>query len=337
MAGDFDGDGLVDIAFTEPNHNSIGVLYGNGNGTFATRVDYPAGESPAALVTGDLNGEQTSLNLDRLDLATIDTGETQFSVLLGQKFTSTTTLNPTVSTITWGGSVSVTPVVNPGYASQGMPLTGSYQLYVDGNPYGVPQPVGSTFVVTQLQAGQHKLGAVFLGDDDYQDSTTSSTSTVTVVPAELTVTALNQTRAYGAADPTFTYSITGFVNGDFFEPSELNPQPTFNCTDTGSSSSVGNYKINISPNSADPLSYSDANYVIDQTFVSGVLTITPALLTITANNQKQALRLRRPNAGSTAALGTTAFTVSSGQLFNGDCARIGDPVHQRHAQQLIAL
>ena len=74
------------------------------------------------------------------------------------------------------------------------------------------------------------------------------------------MTALNQTRAYGAADPTFTYGITGFVNGDFFEPSELNPQPTFNCTDLGlSPSSVGNYKINISPNSADPLSYSDAN------------------------------------------------------------------------------
>ena len=157
--------------------------------------------------------------------------------MLGQKFTSTTTLNPTVSTITWEGVSQCDTGRQPGYVSQGMPLTGSYQLYVDGNPYGVPQPVGSTFVVTQLQAGQHKLGAVFLGDDDYQDSTTSSTSTVTVVPAELTVTALNQTMFQVLPHPTFTYGITGFVNGDFFEPSELNPQPTFNCTDMGSSSS----------------------------------------------------------------------------------------------------
>ena len=78
VAADFDGNGFVDIAFTEPGHNSIGVLTGNGNGTFATRVDYPAGESPAALVTGDLNGEQTSLGLDRLDLVAVDPTRTQF-------------------------------------------------------------------------------------------------------------------------------------------------------------------------------------------------------------------------------------------------------------------
>ena len=95
----------------------------------------------------------------------------------------------------------MTPVVNPGYASQLMPLTGSYQLVVDGNLYGVPQPVGSTFVLTELQAGQHTLGAVFLGDEDYQKSTTS-TSTVTVVPAELTVTADNNQRPETGLEPS---------------------------------------------------------------------------------------------------------------------------------------
>jgi len=35
-----------------------------------------------------------------------------------------------------------------------------------------------------------------------------------ITPATLTVTANNQTRVYGAVNPTFTETITGFVNGD---------------------------------------------------------------------------------------------------------------------------
>ncbi len=83
---------------------------------------------------------------------------------------------------------------------------------------------------------------------------------------------------------------------------------------------MGNYTINISQpdpqNPLDPknLSYDDPNYVIDPTFVAGTLTITPAALTITASNQNEPYGF----GGTNSALGTTDFTVSSGQLFNGD-------------------
>ena len=132
------------------------------------------------------------------------------------------------------------------------------------------------------------------------------------------MTADDYSRAYGAADPAFTYSITGFVNGDSYEQSKVqNPNsPLITPTDTGSSSSVGNYTINISPNSADPLSYSDANYVIDQTFNPGILTITPAPLTITASNQSKTYGFDAAHPGSGLALDPT-YTYS-GQLFNGD-------------------
>ena len=335
VAGDFDGDGSVDIAFTEQGQDSIGVLDNKGGGNFAAPVDYPVGypvgESPTALVTGNLNGEQTYVGqnggeyLDRLDLVAIDTTdptESQFSVLLGQKFTTTTTLTPNVSNITWGGSISVTPVVSPIDAPVDMPLTGTCQLVVDGNPYGVAQPVGSTFVLNELLAGPHTLGALFFGDLDYQGSTTTSTSTINVAPAELIVTANNYSRAYGAADPTsWPYTITGFVNGDGFEQSEVvNPNapannPLTKATDTGSSSSVGNYTINIyqfdtqDPQDPNNLSYSDPNYVIDQTFNPGILTVTPAALTITANNASKTY-------GQTASFAGTAFTTSG--LVNGD-------------------
>ncbi len=38
--------------------------------------------------------------------------------------------------------------------------------------------------------------------------------TLTVTTATLTVTADNQTKSYGAANPTLTHTTTGFVNGD---------------------------------------------------------------------------------------------------------------------------
>ena len=100
---------------------------------------------------------------------------------------------------------------------------------------------------------------------------------------------------------------------------------------TGSSSSVGKYTINISQpdpqNPQDPqnLTYSDTNYVIDPTFNPGMLTITPAPLTITAKNQNQPYGFDTANPGTSAALTpspdyTRYSTISSGQLFtaNGD-------------------
>ena len=56
-----------------------------------------------------------------------------------------------------------------------------------------------------------------------------------------------------------------------------------------------------------------ADYALIQP-TSTTANITPAPLTITANNQT----LTYGFGGTSTALGTTAFTVSSGQLFNGD-------------------
>ena len=111
VAADFDGNGSVDIAVSEPKHGWIGVLSGNGDGTFATRVDYVAGESPAALVVANLNGDYTSLLQNRYDLIAIDPAQPKASVLLGQKYAIPTTLGIGTSTMTYGASLTLTPGV----------------------------------------------------------------------------------------------------------------------------------------------------------------------------------------------------------------------------------
>ncbi len=67
IADDFDGDGILDLAASSYFANLVSILMGNGSagqgdGTFQARVDYPAGNGPPALTSGDFN-EDTEIDL----------------------------------------------------------------------------------------------------------------------------------------------------------------------------------------------------------------------------------------------------------------------------------
>ncbi len=63
VAGDFTGDGHLDLAFLNIFDNDVSVLLGNGDGTFQPAVQYAAGIAPDAIVAGDFTGD------GRVDLA----------------------------------------------------------------------------------------------------------------------------------------------------------------------------------------------------------------------------------------------------------------------------
>lgn len=54
--GDFNVDGLSDLAVTDENANTVSILIGNGDGTFATPLVLPTGSAPLGLVSGDFLG-----------------------------------------------------------------------------------------------------------------------------------------------------------------------------------------------------------------------------------------------------------------------------------------
>jgi hypothetical protein len=81
-AGDFNFDGILDLAVANEYSANVSVLLGNGgggrgDGTFATKVDYPAGTNPISVITGDFNADGI------LDLAAANQGSQNVSVLLG--------------------------------------------------------------------------------------------------------------------------------------------------------------------------------------------------------------------------------------------------------------
>ena len=84
--GDFNGDGIPDLAITDfPNSRAV-VFLGSGNGTFTTAATNPAtGSDPVGLVAGDFNGD------GRADLAVANFVDNSVSVLLNESQVSTAT------------------------------------------------------------------------------------------------------------------------------------------------------------------------------------------------------------------------------------------------------
>ncbi len=76
-AGDFNGDGQLDLATVGNSDNIVSVLLGNGDGTFQAHLDYPTGGSPQSVAVGDFNGDGNP------DLAVSNEGSNSVSVLLG--------------------------------------------------------------------------------------------------------------------------------------------------------------------------------------------------------------------------------------------------------------
>jgi len=79
-AGDFNGDGVPDLATANEHTNDVSVLLGNGDGTFPASPThrYSVGSYPDALAAGDVDGD------GKLDLVTANYLDATVSVLLGQ-------------------------------------------------------------------------------------------------------------------------------------------------------------------------------------------------------------------------------------------------------------
>ncbi|OYV76399.1 MAG: hypothetical protein B7Z74_00540, partial [Deltaproteobacteria bacterium 21-66-5] len=129
----------------------------------------------------------------------------------------------------------------------------------------------------------------------------SGAATVKVTPAPLTITADEAIKVYGAALPTLTASYSGFVNGD--SAASFTTPPTLATTATSGSHVSG------SPYAITASGAVDADYTIS--YVPGSLTVTPATLTVTADDASRPYGAPNP---------TFSDTISG--FVNGDVASV---------------
>ena len=259
-----------------------------------------------ASYSGFVNGD-TSASL--LAQPTLSTTATASSHVAGSPYaiTASGASDSDYSISYVSGSLTVTPAAltitadneTKVYCATLPTLTASYTGFRNGDTLAslTAQPTLSTTATasSHVAGSPYAIAATGALDSDYSISYVSGSLTVT--PASLTITADNQTKLYGTALPTLTASYSGFVNGD--TSASLTAQPTLNTTATASSHVAG------SPYSITATGASDSDYSIS--YVSGSLTVTPAGLTVIADNQSKIYGSALPT-----------LTASYSGLVNGD-------------------
>lgn len=177
-------------------------------------------------------------------------------------------------------------------ASSGLPVA-----YTSSNS-SVATVSGS--IVTITGVGTTTISASQPGNVDFF-AATSVPQTLTVSKAILTASATSSSRTYGSANPAFTVSYSGFVNGE--TASVINTPPMTTTAATGTSN-VGTYSITVAGGS-------DNNYTFN--YVNGTLTINKATLQVTADNKTRTYGSANPT-----------FTVSYSAFVNGETASVID-------------
>ena len=181
----------------------------------------------------------------------------------------TLTVGQATLTVTAGNASRAYGVANPAFTAS---ATGA----INGDTFSFTE---STTAYNASPVGTYAIVPVATGTNLANYTVVYVNGTLTVGQATLTVTAGNASRAYGVANPAFTASATGAINGDTFSFTESTTATT--------SSPVGTYAI-VPVATGTNL----ANYTV--VYVNGTLTVGQATLTVTAGNASRAYGVANP-------------------------------------------
>lgn len=215
VVGDFNGDGILDLAFSDLN--GVEIALGNGDGTFTETKASPIAVPSElySLQAGDFNHDGT------LDLAGVDSYNDRIVLLLGAG-DGTFAVKATTPTVSqdWLGPFAITAA---DFNGDGVPDLAMLTKNTDTASILLAEPTETaTATVTGIApvgAGTHNVDVSYVGDRNYSPvasstvALTAGLAPLTVTPAAGTYTSI-QTLTISEAIPgaTIYYELSGSVN-----------------------------------------------------------------------------------------------------------------------------
>jgi len=216
-------------------------------------------------------------------------------------FNGTLTINKAIINVTAENKSRGYGVSNPSF-------TYNYSGFLNSDDSSIITgiPTSTTSATLTSNVGTYTIipNIIALTSTNYNFS--ASDGTLTITKGTITVTADNKSRVYGYSNPSFTYSYSGFKNGDNLGVIGGTPTGSSNATLT---SNIGNYDIvpNVSGLSA-------TNYTFN--VVNGILTVNTAVINVVADNKSRVYGSNNPS-----------FTFSYNGFQNSDTSSVitGNP------------
>ena len=251
----------ITITSNPPNPARYGGQYtltatGGGSGNPVTFSIDPASGSGVCSVSG------STVSFTKVGTCLIDANQAGNS-----SFGDAPTVQQSVSVLP--APLTVTASSPSVVYGAGVPaITPTYGGLVNGDTKPATPASCSTTASNSSKVGTYPSTCSGAADPNY--TITYASGTVTITPADLTITASSPSYKFGSSPPPITPGYTGLVNGD------TAPATPPTCTTSATSSSpVGSYPSTCS-------GASDPNYRIS--YVGGTVTVTAASLTITASS-----------------------------------------------------
>jgi len=161
--GDFNGDGLADLAVADLIGNTMSILPGNGDGTFGSPVNFPTGTYPVGVAVGQFAGN----------------GPTSQDVVITNDFSATAivflneaavrmTLKSSQNPSDKGQPVTFTATVQATVKQKNQP--GGTVTFKDGSKkLGIAELSDGVakFTASKLGVGKHNIRAFYSGDSNF--------------------------------------------------------------------------------------------------------------------------------------------------------------------------
>ena len=316
IIGDFNGDGKPDLAVPDSGNSTVGILLGNGDGTFGTASYLTALSGQKTIAMADFNGDGNQ------DLAVCDLTSGSIEKYLGN---GNGTFQGAVSIST--GSTSCSDMASADFNGDGNP---DLVIPMQGNNKAVilldsmtHTATASATAVSIPGSGTHTVAAVYSGDT-YDASSTSSTTLLTASKAStaLTLQASPTSSTFGQ-QVTLTVALSPFAAGNLTTDGETITFKNGGTTIgtgilTGGVATLTISSLAASTNGLTAVFAGDTNFLAStsSTLNYTVTKATPAITWATPSSITYGTALSSPqlNATSSGIAGTLVYSPVSGTV-----------------------